>query len=106
MKELFITLLILSIALVSFAQIDTIKAMYYYKKALKYHLSKDYESAKNNYDSTLIYNPKDALAYFNRGLMKYYLKDYHGSIDDYDKSIILNPNYSTAYDNTGYSNMY
>ncbi len=91
MKKLFIVLIILSIASVSFCQTnDRIAEEYYYRGVDKIFI-KDYRGAIFDLTEAIRRDSDFLQAYENRGVAKYYLDDNEGAIEDYNRALEINP---------------
>ena len=70
-------------------------------RALVFYYQQQYESAIEDYNRAVEFNPFSAEAYFNRGNAYVYSGLYNLAIEDYNRAIELNPLFSDAYNNRG-----
>ncbi|MBI4399698.1 AAA family ATPase, partial [Candidatus Micrarchaeota archaeon] len=59
------------------------------------------DKAIENYNMSIVLNPKFAEAYFNRGLCYYNKKDFDKATEDYNKSADIDPKNAVIYNNRG-----
>ena len=68
-------------------------------RALVFYYQQQYESAIEDYNRAVEFNPFSAEAYFNRGNAYTYLGVYDLAIEDYNRAIKLNPRSAEVYFN-------
>ena len=94
MKKTRILILLLFIAISSFAQLDTRSIIY---KGRYDIYNKKFQDAIKKFNSVIVVKPDLVEPYFFRGIAKYELKDYKGAEMDLLKVIDMNPFYISAY---------
>src|SRR6266850_1021316 len=93
------TLLVLTLATLSFYSLHAQDAKTHFNDGLAKIESGDYRGAIADFDQGIQLDPNDAEAYTNRAFAKAMLEDYAGAMADYNRGIALDSNDADAYAN-------
>ncbi len=103
MKQLTITVLLLSFFFSAKSQSPGIRARDFFYSGTQKIKNKNYAEAIVDLSEAIRLNPAFLEAYENRGVAKYYTGDLRGAIEDYNRALEINPFDFNTYGRRGWA---